>query len=172
MKKFIKVVKIILITLLVLAAVGYAVLYVADIELARSIVDRIKDFIDRPLPIIGGSVAAFGYLVYKIFTKTIYGKKYLDLAKTQFKEHENEVIKDYENHKNDTKAVIKSYEEEINLIINAFCEVCASIPNVKVQQVKERLIASISAKNKDIEKLEEKFNGKETVNSNSKEEKI
>ena len=61
MKKFMKVVKIILICLAIALGIAFTVLYIVNPEQAKSILDTIMDYANRPLPIIGVSLGLLHY---------------------------------------------------------------------------------------------------------------
>lgn len=170
MKKFYKVVKIIFIVLGVLAAVGFAALYIFNNELAKSIVDRVKDFINRPLPIVGCSLVIVGAFVWNIFKNSVYGKNFLAKAQKEYNGYKLNLETREKALKNDVAKIINGYNEREMLIINAFKEVCDSIPNVKVKQTRERLISVYGAKKQETQKLvEELFKDEERINCETKE---
>lgn len=172
MKKFYKVVKIIFIVLGVLAAVGFAALYIFDNELAKSIVDRVKDFVNRPLPIVGCSLVIVGTFALNIFKNSVYGKNFLAKAQKEYNGYKEELDYHEKAFRNDVAKVIDGYNERETLLINAFKEVCDSIPNVKVKQTSERLISVYGAKKQETQKLvEELFKDEERINCETKENK-
>ena len=56
MKKFITVVKVILILLLVFVLVGFVILYCVNKTQAQEIIDRVGEYCEKPLPIVGVSL--------------------------------------------------------------------------------------------------------------------
>ena len=83
-----KALKIIVISSLVALAIFSVVAYILWKEQTTYIFECIIDFINRPLPIIGVSIAIIGLFVFKCFVATRYGKK----AINEYKE-ENRVLK-------------------------------------------------------------------------------
>lgn len=170
MKKFYKVVKIIFIVLGVMAALGFAALYIFDNELAKSIVDRVKDFVNRPLPIVGCSLVIVGTFALNIFKNSVYGKNFLAKAQNEYDKYKLNLETREKTLKEDVRVIINDYNEREMLLINAFKEVCDSIPNVKVKQTSERLISVYGAKKQETQKLvEELFKDEERINCETKE---
>lgn len=173
MKKLYKVVKIIFIVLGVLVAVGFAALYVFNNELAKSIVDRVKDFVNRPLPIVGCSLVIVGTFALNIFKNSVYGKNFLTRAQKEYTDYREELDEHEKLFRYNVAKVIDDYNEREMLIINAFKEVCDSIPNVKVKQTSERLISVYGAKKEETQKLvEELFKDEERINCETKENEM
>lgn len=170
MKKLYKVVKIIFIVLGVLAAVGFAALYIFNNELAKSIVDRVKDFINRPLPIVGCSLVIVGAFALNIFKNSVYGKNFLAKAQKEYNGYKLNLESREKALKEDVRVIINDYNERETLLINAFKEVCDTIPNVKVKQLSERLTSVYGAKKQETQKLvEELFKDEERINCETKE---
>lgn len=170
MKKFYKVVKIILIVLAVILAVGFSVLYILNNELAKQIVDRVKDFINKPLPIVGCSLVIVGTFALNIFKNSVYGKNFLNKVQNEYKGYKEELDYHEKAYRKEVAKVIDGYNEREMLLINAFKEVCDSIPNVKVKQTSERLMSVYGAKKEEAQKLvEELFKDEERINCETKE---
>ena len=135
MKKFLTVVKIILITLLVLALGGYAVLYIVDTERAKAILATAVKYANTPLPIVGVSSIVVAVLVWKIFSSTIYGKKVLNKMKEQYEDEKAEFKKEYEELKAKHARIIKIYEDENDVLFNSLIDVCGVSANKKIKEI-------------------------------------
>ena len=161
MAKFMKVVKIILISLLVFVLVGYVVLYMVNPELARQIMATVVDYANRPLPIIGVSSVVVAILVWKIFSSTIYGKKALAQMKLQYEMEAQKIRNEYEQEKMKYASIITFYENELDVVFDSVVEMCNASGNKKVKAIGEKLNTDVQAMRVE---LKEKF--KEIVDSN------
>lgn len=155
MAKFMKVLKIILISILVLAGGACLVLYCVDKALAKQILKTAVDYANRPLPIVGVSSLVLAGLVWKIFQASGYGKKAIARIKSEYESEKQKMKEEYELKKLQYSAIISSYEREIDLVVDSVVEVCESFPNKKVNKVGERLKGDVS---KIKEEMREKFN--------------
>lgn len=139
MKKFMKVVKIILICLAIALGVAFTVLYIVNPEQAKSILDTIMDYANRPLPIIGGSLGLVGYILLKLFSMTIYGKRNVLAAKTEYKEESSKLKYEYETYKKELDDTVSGIKE---VIVN----ICETSPNKKIKAIG----SSYAEKNKEV----------------------
>lgn len=139
MKKFMKVVKIVLICLAVALGIAFTVLYIVNPEQAKSILDTIMDYANRPLPIIGGSLGLFGYILFKIFSMTIYGKRNVLAAKAEYKEESSKLKYEVETYKKELSDTVSGIKEVI-------CEICETSPNKKIKAIG----SSYAEKNKEV----------------------
>lgn len=109
-----KALKIIVIVLFVALAIFSVVAYILWKEQTTYIFECIIDFINRPLPIIGVSIAIIGLFVFKCFVATRYGKK----AINEYKE-ENRVLKgQIEQIKNDTAYTLQAQNLSIKEVLD------------------------------------------------------
>lgn len=152
MAKFIKVLKIVLITLIVATLGGFVILYCVNKELGKQILDSTIEFVNKPLPIVGVSFLVFGLLVWKIFSSTIYGKKALAQMKAQYDEQVALIKAEYEVKKTEYATILSSYEHEIDVMYDSLIEVCDSIPNKKVKEVSNKLNNEIAKVKTDLRK--------------------
>lgn len=139
MKKFMKVVKIILICLAIALGIAYTVLYIVNPEQAKSILDTIMDYANRPLPIIGGSLGLFGYILFKLFSMTIYGKRNVLAAKDEYKDESSKLKSEYETYKKELSDTVSGIKEVI-------CDICKTSPNKKIKAIG----SSYAEKNKEV----------------------
>lgn len=139
MKKIMKVVKIILICLAVALGIAFVVFYIVNPEQAVSILNAILDFFDRPLPIVGVSLGVAGYIVIKVFSLTIYGKRNVLAAKAEYKEESSKLKYEYETYK-------KELEDTVSGIKEVICDICKTSPNKKIKAIG----SSYAEKNKEV----------------------
>lgn len=135
MKKFIKVVKIILLSLLVLVLGGIVVLYVVNKELASEIIDKVVYYANKPLPIAGVSVTVLSILAWKIFSSTIYGKKKIAEMKAEHEREKNELKAQYEAKKVEYAAVLSCYQKENDIVFQAVEKICGVSGNIKIKEI-------------------------------------
>lgn len=137
-----KALKIIVISLLVALAIFSVVAYILWKEQTTYIFECIIDFINRPLPIIGVSIAIIGLFVFKCFIATRYGKK----AINEYKE-ENRVLKErIEQIKNDTAYTLENQNLAIKKILDDHQELKEIVvkelelsKNIKVKELAKTL---------------------------------
>ena len=139
MKKFMKVVKIILICLAIALGIAFTVLYIVNPEQAKSILDTIMDYANRPLPIIGVSLGLFGGILFKVFSMTIYGKRNVLAAKAEYKEESSKLKYEYETYK-------KELDDTVSGIKEVICDICKTSPNKKIKAIG----SSYAEKNKEV----------------------
>lgn len=145
MKKFFNVVKIILVSLAVALGIAYLVLYIVDPELAKGIMDTVVDYLNRPLPIVGVSLAVLSALAWKIFSSTVFGKKYLAEAKAQYEVQYNESKEKF-------YTALAIYGKEIDLISEAVLNACSTSANKKIKALGEELSLSLKSQKEELEK--------------------
>lgn len=137
-----KALKIIVISLFVALAIFSVVAYILWKEQTTYIFECIIDFINRPLPIIGVSIAIIGLFVFKCFVATRYGKK----AINEYKE-ENRVLKEQiEQIKNDTAYTLENQNLAIKKILDDHQELKEVVlkslelsKNIKVKELAKTL---------------------------------
>lgn len=145
MKKFFNVVKIISISLLVLALGAYVVLYIVNVDLAKEIMATAMDYLNRPLPIVGVSVLVLAVLLWKIFSSSIYGKKYLNLAEQKFEEQVEELKSEHQKEKEELNAIIQLQDQEIDIVYQAALDVCKISPNKKIKEIGENMVVKVES---------------------------
>ncbi len=137
-----KALKIIVISLFVALAIFSVVAYILWKDQTTYIFECIIDFINRPLPIIGVSIAIIGLFVFKCFVATRYGKK----AINEYKE-ENRVLKErIEQIKNDTAYTLENQNLAIKKILDDHQELKEIVvkelelsKNIKVKELAKTL---------------------------------
>ena len=137
-----KALKIIVISLFVALAIFSVVAYILWKDQTTYIFECIIDFINRPLPIIGVSIAIIGLFVFKCFVATRYGKK----AINEYKE-ENRVLKEQiEQIKNDTAYTLENQNLAIKKILDDHQELKEVVlkslelsKNIKVKELAKTL---------------------------------
>ena len=171
MKKFIKVVKIILLSLLVLVLGGIVVLYIVKPELAKQILDTIVDYVNKPLPIVGVSVVVLSVLVWKIFSSTIYGKKKILDMQAEYEKEKAGLKEQYESKKIEYAAVLGCYQKENDLVYQAVEKICGASANVKIKEIGANLQNEVSVVREELrEKSKDIYNASAELLMKSKED--
>lgn len=160
MKKFFQVLKAIIISLLVLGAIAYVLCYIFLKEQTTYFTECLINFLQKPLPIVGISIIGLGYIVFKIFSLTKFGKRTL----TKLAEENARLRQENEEHKEQVKELLNAFETRLIGLENG-------VSNVK-EIVAEGYDLSHNIK---IKALADKMRGvedEETTNSDTKAEEI
>ena len=156
-----KALKISLFVLLALTGIFSIVAYILWKEQTTYIFECIIDFINRPLPIIGVSIAIIGAFVFKCFIASKYGKK---------------ALAEYQKALDECKAELKDKEIEIG---NGLKEIYTEFKELGIEQdkIKEVLEKSLEmSKNIKIQALANELKGEtygeEETNCDQEEETL
>lgn len=130
-----KVLTLVIVLLLVAAGVSLLVLYIVNKELALSIIETVKDFVNRPLPIVGLTTGAVLLFVWRLVVSTNYGKGKLaeyDEERKKLREEHDAFVKDanakIEELENNNKKLANDNAELKGLLV----EVCSLSTNKKI----------------------------------------
>lgn len=128
--------------------IGYYVWYLLDTLRATNFINYVIDIINRPLPIVGVTVAAVLVFVFKVIVSINYGKKRIGEYETNM----NKMKEDYETFK-------QFIEEEKNKLAKLNDE------------TRNQLAAACQlSTNKKIKDFGKELNHEETINSETKAE--
>ena len=137
-----KALKIIVISLFVALAIFSVVAYILWKEQTTYIFECIIDFINRPLPIIGVSIAIIGLFVFKCFVATRYGKKAINeykeenrVLKEQLKETEKKCFELCEQQDYAIKSICNDYEKLEEVVLKSL----ELSKNIKVKELAKTL---------------------------------
>ena len=142
MAKFKRFLKVFICVILFLGLVALLTCYCVMPERTKDAVDIVIEYINRPLPIVGISLATLFVFIYTIYSKTSFGKAQINQAKAQVKELEQEINK-YKTYIYEIENKVVDYENEINIVVNGanqridflcdkIVELCEKVPNAKV----------------------------------------
>lgn len=148
MKKAFKIIGIVLLTLLFIAAI---VLYAIFPTQTKDVLTNIWAILNTPLPIVGVTTVAILLFVWQIVVRTNYGKKALANIKEEYQAK-------YDQLKAEKDALEKEREEnkeQIEDMKNCIVELCALIPNKKVNDLGDKFAKGLDY-------------GKETTKSETK----
>lgn len=150
MKKALKIIGIVLLTLLFIAAI---VLYAIFPTQTKDVLTNIWAILNTPLPIVGVTTIAVLFFVWQVIVRTNYGKKAIANIKEEYQ-------KRYDQLKAEKDALEKEREEnkeQIKDMKKCIVELCALIPNKKVNDLGDKFAKGLDY-----------GNTKETTNSESK----
>ncbi len=160
MKKFFQVLKAIIISLLVLGAIAYVLCYIFLKEQTTYFTECLTNFINKPLPIVGISIIGIGFIAFKIFSLTKFGKKTL----ARLEEENARLRQENEEHKEQVKEILNVFENALNQAKN------------DIENIREYVIEGFELnKNIKVQALARKMRGvedEETTNSDTKTEEI
>lgn len=142
MAKFKRFLKVFICVILFLGLVALLTCYCVMPERTKDAVDIVIEYINKPLPIVGISLATIFVFIYTIYSKTSFGKAQINQAKAQVKELEQEINK-YKTYIYEIENKVVDYENEINIVVNGanqridflcekIVELCEKVPNAKV----------------------------------------
>lgn len=138
MNKRKKILMIVGVVLIVLLLASFLICYHFWPEQTKTYVMTFWDWLNKPLPVVGVSTLFICFLVWRIFKATSFGKKQINLFKTQAEEtqHKFDCLKsEYETEIKDLKMIIDGYRTELNQYREGGAEVCKTIPNKKVKEL-------------------------------------
>lgn len=142
MKKFIRVIEIILIVFAVLCGIALCIGYIWFRENTIQILNSIKDFVNQPLPIVGVSIVGIGIFVYEIVVRTNYGRKALDrveeTAQTNYKRLEEKEL-EIEQVKKDVEEELKAQGVDIKELKEYLIELCGYSRNIKAHELANKI---------------------------------
>lgn len=160
MKKFVRVVEIILIVFAILCGIALLVGYIWFKDNTIEILASIKDFVNQPLPIVGVSILTGGLLFYEIFVQTSFGRKALnkivDESDRQFHRLESKEL-DVKKLGREVDDKLKEQDEKIEKMEAYIIELCGYSRNVKAHDLAEKIIggADDGEEAKDSQAIEE-----------------
>ena len=164
MKKFIKW---FIFWLVVLGGVALAICYLTIPEQTRLAVDKVVEYANTPLGIVGGSTITLGLvasfvikLVYDRYKDTIredfkQAKEYAQAQKEQASGYYDLAVQEREN----IRDILSTYDKRIDELLDKTCKVCETIPNAKVNALATTIKEdSVKLKEELKENLEEQEN--------------
>ena len=143
MKKFWNIVKISLVCLLALGGIALLVCYIVINEQTVMAIDKVVDYLNRPLFIIGGTTITLGLVVFVLLRYALKlnrdkVKDYVEQAKALVREKEQSAKENYDNAKKvqeETKLILTSYDTKIEEIVDQVVLMCEKMPNAKINKL-------------------------------------
>jgi len=148
MKKALKIIGIVLLALLVIAAI---VLYAIFPTQTKDVLTNIWAILNTPLPIVGVTTVAILFFAWKLVFSTNYGKKALNNIRDEYQEKYDKLKAE----KDALEKERKENKEEIKEMKNCIIYLCSLIPNQKVNDLGDKFAKGLDY-------------GEETTNSETK----
>lgn len=142
MKKFIRVLEIILLVLAIGCGIVLVIGYLHDKDYTISVLESIKDFINQPLPIVGVSILTLGIFGYEIFAKTSFGVRAINQIKSEsetqiarLESKESDLVKLEE----EIDKHLKEQDIDIDELKAYLIELCGYSRNIKAQELANKI---------------------------------
>lgn len=147
---------------IVVALVAFATIsYFVWKEETTLFFNSVVEFINKPLPIVGVSIAIIGGFIYKIFVSTNYGKNAINKYKNELEKTKEELLqKERElcEKQKEIAKIVDENREQVDFVFELLDKLCDLTHNVHANEIKE-LIENRGANN-----------GEEEIDSNPTEE--
>ena len=141
MKKFNKILTIILFVLIAALGISCIVVYIIDPNLFKEWLDKVLDIVNRPIVIAGVSTTIGGVFVFfitKYITNNIaFGKNKIE----QYDERVKEIEKAKEDFENSAKEKINQLEENNQKIKHYLYDICELSTNNKIKNYGKELLS-------------------------------
>ena len=141
MKKFNKILTIILFVLIAALGISCIVVYIIDPNLFKEWLDKVLDIVNRPIVIAGVSTTIGGVFVFfitKYITNNLaFGKNKIE----QYDERVKEIEKAKEDFENSAKEKINQLEENNQKIKHYLYDVCELSTNNKIKNYGKELLS-------------------------------
>lgn len=142
MKKALKIIGIILLALLFIAAI---VLYAIFPKQTKDVLTNIWAILNTPLPIVGFTTLTILLFVYKVFIEDRYGKQAINNIERKYESKHNELKVE----KDALEQERKENKEEIEEMKNCIIYLCSLIPNKKVNDLGDKFAKGLDYGNRE-----------------------
>lgn len=142
MKKALKIIGIILLSLLFIAAI---VLYAIFPTQTKDVLTNIWAILNTPLPLIGFTTLTILLFIYKVFIEDRYGKQAINNIERKYESKHNELKAE----KDALEQERKENKEEIEEMKNCIIYLCSLIPNKKVNDLGDKFAKGLKYGNKE-----------------------
>lgn len=142
MKKALKIIGIVLLTLLFIAAI---VLYAIFPTQTKDALTNIWAILNTPLPIVGFTTLTILLFVYKVFIEDRYGKQAINKIERKYESKHNELKAE----KDALEQERKENKEEIKEMRNCIIYLCSLIPNKKVNDLGDKFAKGLEYGNRE-----------------------
>ena len=153
MKKFYKVLSIILICLAISLGIYILVSFIVNKDGTMYWINYFVDLINKPLPIVGVTTAAILIFIWRLFVSTKFGKNAIDEIKREYQEKYDKLKAE----KDALEQERRENKEEIKEMKECIIYLCSLIPNKKVNDLGDKFAKGL-----------EYGNTKETINIETK----
>lgn len=142
MKKALKIIGIILLSLLFVAAI---VLYAIFPAQTKDVLTNIWAILNTPLPIVGFTTLALLFFAYKVFIEDKYGKIAISNIKREYQNRYDEL----KTKKDALEQERKENKEEIEKMKECIIYLCSLIPNKKVNDLGDKFAKGLEYGNRE-----------------------
>ena len=142
MKKALKIIGIILLSLLFIAAI---VLYAIFPTQTKDVLTNIWAILNTPLPIVGVTTIAILFFVWQVIVRTNYGKKTIANIQEEYRAKQNELKVE----KDALEQERKENKEKIEEMKNCIIYLCSLIPNQKVNDLGDKFAKGLEYGNRE-----------------------
>ena len=142
MKKALKIIGIVLLALLFIAAI---VLYAIFPTQTKDVLTNIWAILNTPLPIVGFTTLTILWFVYKVFIEDRYGKQAINNIERKYESKHNELKAE----KDALEQERKENKQEIKEMKNCIIYLCSLIPNKKVNDLGDKFAKGLDYGNRE-----------------------
>lgn len=142
MKKALKIIGIVLLTLLFIATI---VLYAIFPTQTKDVLTNIWAILNTPLPLVGFTTLTILFFAYKVFIEDRYGKQAINNIERKYESKHNELKAEKDALEQERKENKKEIEEMKNCIIY----LCSLIPNKKVNDLGDKFAKGLEYGNRE-----------------------
>lgn len=140
MKKFNKVLLIVLLILLTTLLIGSCVLYIVNRELANQLFTNLKGFFDRPIVIAGISTTIGGLLLYLLIKYIVVNTRYGKSMLAKYEEKQKELEQAHKDFIDDANSKINELKSENEHLKSFICDICELSTNQKIKKYGKELV--------------------------------
>ena len=152
MKKFYKVLSIILICLAISFGIYTLVSFIVNKDGTMYWINYFVDLINKPLPIVGVTTAAILIFIWRLFVSTKFGKNAINEIKSEYQEKYNslkEKEKELELRKQELEKDREENKENIKEMKECIIYLCSLIPNKKVNDLGDKFSKGLEYGNRE-----------------------
>ena len=145
MKKFLKILSIVLICLAIALGIYILVSFIINKEGTMYWINYFVDLLNKPLPIVGVTTAAILIFVWRLFVSTKFGQNTINEIKREYQEKYDQLKAE----KDALEQERKENKEEIEKMKNCIIYLCSLIPNKKVNDLGDKFAKGLEYGNRE-----------------------
>lgn len=145
MKKFLKILSIVLICLAVALGIYILVSFIINEDGTMYWINYFVDLLNKPLPIVGVTTAAILIFIWRLFVSTKFGQNAINEIKREYQEKYDKLKAE----KDALEQERKENKEEIKEMKECIITLCALIPNKKVNDLGDKFAKGLEYGNRE-----------------------
>ena len=145
MKKFLKILSIVLICLAIALGIYILVSFIINKDGTMYWINYFVDLLNKPLPIVGVTTAAVLIFVWRLFVSTKFGQNTINEIKREYQEKYDKLKAE----KDALEQERKENKEEIKEMKECIITLCALIPNKKVNDLGDKFAKGLEYGNRE-----------------------